>query len=96
MWGWDAWATVQLTALRRELQDRIGDPDLASRPPVAMIVAAENATHFTSAVSRRSPPGGQTHRFRIGLPLEEVVSGLNAADGDSLATYPSMLARLGG
>ena len=26
VWGWDAWATVQLTALRRSLLDRIGDP----------------------------------------------------------------------
>ena len=97
VWGWDAWATVQLTALRRALLDRMGDPDLASRPPVAMIVAAENATHFTSAVSETFATGAvETHRFRIGLPLEEVVSGLNAADGDNLATYPSMLARLVG
>ena len=49
VWGWEAWATVQLTAIRRSLLDRIGDPELASLPPVAMIVAAENATHFTSA-----------------------------------------------
>ena len=27
VWGWDAWATVQLTALRRSLLDRISDPD---------------------------------------------------------------------
>ena len=97
VWGWDAWATVQLTALRRALLDRIGDPDLASRPPVAMIVAAENATHFTSAVSETFATGAvETHRFRIGLPLHEVVAGLNAAGGDNLATYPSMLARLVG
>jgi hypothetical protein len=65
VWGWDAWATVQLTALRRSLLDRIGDPELASRPPVAMIVAAENATHFTSAVSETFATGAiETHRFR--------------------------------
>src|ERR1700690_2490282 len=70
VWGWDAWATVQLTAMRRTLLDRIGDPELASRPPVAMIVAAENATHFTSALSETSPTGAvQTHRFPIGAPL---------------------------
>lgn len=97
VWGWDAWATVQLTAIRRALLDRIGDPELASRPPVAMIVAAENATHFTSAVSETFATGAvETHRFRIGLPLEEVVAGLNAVGGDNLATYPSMLARLVG
>ena len=97
VWGWDAWATVQLTAMRRALLDRIGDPELASRPPVAMIVAAENATHFTSALSETFATGAvKTHRFRVGLPLEEVVAGLNAAGGDNLVTYPSMLARLVG
>lgn len=97
VWGWDAWATVQLTAIRRSLLDRIGDPALASRPLVAMIVAAENATHFTSALSETFATGAiETHRFRVGLPIEEVVSGLNSVGADNLATYPSMLARLVG
>ncbi len=69
VWGWDAWATVQLTALRRSLLDRIGDPELASRPPVLMVVAAENATHFTSAMSETFATGAiETHRFRVGAP----------------------------
>jgi phenylacetate-CoA ligase len=97
VWGWDAWATVQLTAIRRSLLDRIGDPELVSRPPVAMIVAAENATHFTSALSETFATGAiETHRFRVGLPLEEIVAGLNSVGGDTLATYPSMLGRLVG
>ena len=95
VWGWDAWATVQLTALRRTLLDRLSDPELASRAPVAMIVAAENATHFTSALSETFATGAvETHRFRIGSPLEQIVEGLNEVAGDSLATYPSMLGRL--
>jgi phenylacetate-CoA ligase len=95
VWGWDAWATVQLTAIRRSLLDRISDPELASLPPVAMIVAAENATHFTSALSETFATGAvETHRFRVGLPVDEVVAGLNSVRGDTLATYPSMLARL--
>lgn len=95
VWGWEAWATVQLTALRRSLLDRIGDPALVSLPPVAMIVAAENATHFTSALSETFATGAiETHRFRVGLQLDEVVAGLNSVSGDNLATYPSMLARL--
>ncbi len=97
VWGWDAWATVQLTAIRRSLLDRIGDPELASRPPVAMIVAAENATHFTSALAETFATGAiETHRFRVGLAVQEIVAGLNAVGGDNLATYPSMLARLVG
>jgi phenylacetate-coenzyme A ligase PaaK-like adenylate-forming protein len=97
VWSWDAWATVQLTALRRSLLDRISDPELASRPPVAMIVAAENATHFTSALSETFATGAvETHRFRVGAPIDQVVAGLNEVAGDNLATYPSMLARLVG
>jgi len=97
VWGWEAWATVQLTAIRRSLLDRIGDPELASLPPVAMIVAAENATHFTSASSETFATGAiETHRFRVGLPVEEIVTGLNSVGGYTLATYPSMLARLVG
>jgi phenylacetate-coenzyme A ligase PaaK-like adenylate-forming protein len=97
VWGWDAWAAVQLTAMRRTLLDRIGDPELVSRPAVAMIVAAENATHFTSALSETFATGAiETHRFRVGLPAAEIVAGLNSVDGDNLATYPSMLAHLVG
>ncbi len=97
VWGWEAWATVQLTALRRSLLDRISDPELASTPPVAMIVAAENATHFTSALSETFATGAvETHRFRVGAPIGQTVTGLNAVAGDNLATYPSMLARLVG
>lgn len=97
VWGWEAWATVQLTAIRRSLLDRIGDPDLASRPPVAMIVAAQNATHFTSALSETFATGAiETHRFSVDRPVDEVVTGLNSVGGDNLATYPSMLARLVG
>ena len=95
VWGWDAWATVQLTALRRTLLDRISDPELVSRPPVAMVVAAENATHFTSALSETFATGAvETHRFRVGAPIEQIVTGLNEVAGENLATYPSMLARL--
>jgi phenylacetate-CoA ligase len=95
VWGWQAWATVQLTAIRRSLLDRIGDPELVSRPPVAMIVAAENATHFTSALSETFATGAiESHRFKVGLPVDEIVTGLNSVGGDNLVTYPSMLGRL--
>jgi len=86
VWGWEAWATVQLTAIRRSLLDRIGDPELVSRPPVAMIVAAENATHFTSALSETFATGAiETHRFRVGLPVDEIVTGLNSVGGEARA-----------
>ncbi len=95
VWGWDAWATVQLVLLRGQLQDRMRDPVLAANPPVTMVVAAENATHFTSALAQTfTTEAVQMHRFPISTPLREVVEGLNQVRGDSLATYPSMLATL--
>jgi len=95
VWGWEAWAAVQLTALRQQLQDRMNDPELASRGPVTMVVTANNATHFTTAVAETfATEAVQMHRFPIGLPLAAIVHGLNSVDGDGLATYPSMLATL--
>jgi phenylacetate-CoA ligase len=95
VWGWDAWATVQLVVLRQQLTDRLADPDLAAQPVVSMVVAANNATHFTSALAQTfATEAVQMHRFPIGLPLGEIVTSLNRVDGDGLATYPSMLATL--
>ena len=95
VWGWEAWAAVQLTALRQQLQDRLNDPELASRKPVTMVVAANNATHFTSALAETfATEAVQMHRLPIGLAVEAIVDGLNSVDGDGLATYPSMLATL--
>src|SRR5271166_239467 len=95
VWGWEAWATIQLTALRQQLKDRLTDPELTSARPVSMVVTANNATHSTSALAETfATEAVQMHRFAIGLPIDEIVAGLNAVGGDGLATYPSMLARL--
>jgi phenylacetate-coenzyme A ligase PaaK-like adenylate-forming protein len=95
VWDWEGWTAVRLVALRQQLADRLSDPELASRPPVSMIVAANNATHFTTASAETfASDAVPTHRVPIGLPLEEIVAALNSADGDGLATYPSMLAAL--
>jgi len=95
VWGWEAWATVQLVVLRRQLHELMSDPALAARPPVTMLVAAENAAHFTSALAQTfATEAVQMHRFPISLPLQEIVEGLNRVNGDGLATYPSMLATL--
>ena len=95
VWGWEAWATAQRSLLRRQLSDRLRDPELASKPPVAMFVGAENATHYTTALAQTfTTPAVTVHRFPVTLPLDEIVAGLNQVDGDSLAAYPSMLAAL--
>lgn len=95
VWGWDAWAQVQLALLRRQISDRLADPELAARPPVTMAVVAERAAHITSALAQTFASDAiQVRRFPVTLPLQEIVAGLNAAEGDGLATYPSMLATL--
>jgi len=95
VWGWEAWAAIQLTALRQQLKDRLSDPELASQQPVSMVVTANNATHSTTALAETfATEAVQMHRFPVGLPVAEIVAGLNTVDGDGLATYPSMLAVL--
>ena len=95
VWGWDAWAEVQLALLRRQISDRLADPELASSPPVSMFVGADRATHFTSALAQTFATDAiQVHRFPVTLPIEAIVAGLNGVGGDGLATYPSMLATL--
>ena len=97
VWDWEGWTSVRLVALRQQLADRLSDPELASKPPVAMVVTANNATHFTTASAETfATDAVPIHHVPIGLPLAEIVAALNEADGDGLATYPSMLAALVG
>ncbi len=95
VWGWDAWAEVQLALLRRQISDRLADAELATTPPVSMFVGAQRAAHFTSALAQTFATDAiQVHRFPVTLPLDAIVAGLNDVGGDGLATYPSMLATL--
>ena len=93
VWGWDAWAEVYLSNLRRGLHDASTASD--GVPPVPMIVAADNASHFTSANPQtfRSdfPP---MHRFPVTRPLRDIVEGLNRVNGTHLISYASMLGTL--
>lgn len=93
VWGWDAWAEVYLVNSRRQIHDAItsGRHD----PPVVMVVAANNASHFTSAnpqTFRSDLPA--VHRFPVTSPLRELVDGLNRVNGTHLVAYASMLAAL--
>jgi phenylacetate-CoA ligase len=95
VWGWEAYATAWLMYLRRMVDDRMRDPVLSSRPAVVMAVGADNAAHFTSALPQTfATELAQIHRYPITLPLQTIVEGLNSVDGDTLATYPSMLSML--
>jgi phenylacetate-coenzyme A ligase PaaK-like adenylate-forming protein len=95
VWGWDAWAIGWLMNLRRQVRDALSDPDPDSRPPVLMIVAADNPAHFTGAQGRTfASPALQVCHFPVTLPLEAIVEGLNRINGRTLMAYASMLATL--
>jgi putative adenylate-forming enzyme len=95
VWDWEGWAAVRLVALRQQLADRLADPELAATAPVIMVVAANHAAHFTTANAETfATDAVPVHRIPIGQPMAAIVEALNEADGDSLATYPSMLSAL--
>jgi len=95
VWDWEGWTAVRLVALRQQLADRLADPELAAKPPVGMVIAANNATHFTTASAETFDTAAvPIHRIPIGLPLPMIVAAMNGIDGDGLATYPSMLSAL--
>jgi len=61
-------------------------------PMIFASVGASAPTHATSAVARVFRVEGQAaHSFPVGLPLAEIVEGLNRADPTILNTYASAL-----
>jgi phenylacetate-CoA ligase len=95
VWGWDAWAICWLMNLRNQVSDARSDRDSTPGPPVLMIVAADNPSHFSGAQGRTfASPALQVCRFPVTLPLEAIVGGLNRVNGRTLMAYGSMLATL--
>src|SRR5262249_34954338 len=95
VWAWDAWAVCWLMNLRSQVSDALSDPDPAPGPPVLMIVAADNPSHFSGAQGRTfASPALQVCRFPVTRPLEAIVEGLNRLNGRTLMDYGSMLATL--
>ena len=94
VWGWDAWADTYLVNLRRQMQENAAGTEPAE-PPVVMVVAADNAAHFTSAnpqTFRSDFPA--VHRLPVTLPLADIIAGLNRINGTVLVSYASMLGTL--
>lgn len=94
VYDWDAWTLAYLGFARITARDWLADPQLNGHPIVSASVAAEHATHMTSAFAQTFETPGETHRFPITLPLEEIVSGLNRARPNLLIAYASSLALL--
>jgi phenylacetate-coenzyme A ligase PaaK-like adenylate-forming protein len=92
VYDWDSWATFYWSALRYEVRAARQDADLAAAPPRGAMVAADHATHVSSAIGQTFATGEyEWHRFPVTLPVDEIVGGLNACQPTLFAGYPSTL-----
>ena len=95
VFGWNAWATAYAGFVRTMFWDRSVAPTVASVPNALAMVAAQHATHMTSAIGQTfSGAALPTERFPVTLPLDEIVAGLNAYRPTTLLGYASALAVL--
>jgi phenylacetate-CoA ligase len=90
VYDWEGWLTHGLGALRFGV--RSAAMHLHAGPSVVAIVAAEQATHVSSALSQTfSNPALAMHRVPVTLPIDEIVAQLNDLQPTALGGYPSML-----
>jgi phenylacetate-CoA ligase len=92
VFGWDSWATAYAGFFRRALWDRSVDPELAALPNTLAMVAAQNATHMTSAIGQTfSNPMVNIQHFPVTQPLDVIVAGLNVFRPTTVIAYASVL-----
>ncbi len=90
LYDWDAWVTCYLGWFRYLLRDMAGEPFSMA------LVAAGKATHISRALLQTfsDPEAIAIHSLPITLPLEQIVTGLNDLQPDSILAYPSALVQL--
>ncbi|MCI0403310.1 MAG: phenylacetate--CoA ligase family protein, partial [Acidobacteria bacterium] len=96
VWDWESWADLYLSCFRYLIRNRLRSPELARKPLVAATVAADHSAHASSVVPQTfsNPATGVNHRFAVGLPMAQIVAGLNTIQPESLMGYPSALHQL--
>jgi phenylacetate-coenzyme A ligase PaaK-like adenylate-forming protein len=95
VYDWQAWMIGYLGFVRMGARERMLGSALAQTPLVAATVAADKATHMTSAFGQTfSSPLIPVHRLPITLPLGQIVEGLNAIQPSVLNGYTSALCLL--
>ena len=95
VFGWREWATAYAGFLRPSLWDRAVTPELAALPMRLAMVAAENATHMSSALPQTfASPAVEVAGFPVNQPIGQIVAGLNAYQPVALMGYLSMLVLL--
>lgn len=94
-WGWDAWAEAFLGTMRSTAAEVMRNPDPEGISGAVMIVAAQRASHSTSALSQTfTMPNMEICRIPVDLALDEIIATLNDVNGSSLVAYSSMLGLL--
>jgi phenylacetate-coenzyme A ligase PaaK-like adenylate-forming protein len=92
VYDWDGWAIFYWSAFRYEVRARRQDAGLAAAAARGAMVAADHATHVSSAIGQTfSSRDFEWHRFPVTLPLDEIVEGLNGCQPSLIGGYPSAL-----
>ena len=88
----DAWATCYSSIVRFPARDRAQHPELASRPPVVVAVAAAKASHISAALGATfSSPDLPRHSVPVNQPMAQIVDRLNELQPTTLMGYGSFL-----
>jgi phenylacetate-CoA ligase len=95
VYDWDGWATYFLSTARWHAYDRQRDPALWAAPAVEGMVAEDKPTHGSSAPGKTfSNPRARIEQIPITLPIEHLVTRLNALRPTTVRGYPSALHQL--
>ena len=87
VYDWQGWLGVYLNVARLSQQQ----PRAEGKPPVLALLAAEKATHISSAYIQTFMDGPSSHRIPVTRPIEQIVDELNRLQPSFLAGYPSAL-----
>ena len=92
VYDWDEWTTMYLGIQRYELRRQAEEQQARPGPITMVAVAAGRASHASKALLQTFASGDCViGGVPITLPIDEIVSGLNAKDPDILFAYPSAL-----
>jgi len=95
VYDFEGWTTATVSSIRfgARMRKQVLGPDV--KLPVMAMVAADKASHMTSAMSQTfSTPGGLTHLLPATWRLDRIVAGLNELQPDWLMGYASMVDQL--
>ena len=94
-YAWEPWTNGYAGFLRHTVWDRATTPEIAALPSTLAMVAAQHASHMTSAMAQTfSNPMIQVQRFPVTQPVPQIVAGLNHFQPTTVLGYPSALAIL--